>query len=167
MAVTHAILLAAQNNLNKWAKLLIATGGALNPDKCYWYMVLYVCREEEWMYDDTKLYELTIILPDETRRAITQLHVTDSPKILGVWSLPNGSDKKHIQEVVIGKTAKWVGRLKNSHLPLYLAWRVYRFQLWPGIWYGLLTLATPLQDVENILHKLEFKMLSALGVISI
>ena len=30
--------------------------------------------------------------------------------------------------------------------------------------YGLLALATPLQDVDDILHKLEFKMLSALGV---
>jgi hypothetical protein len=78
--------------------------------------------------------------------------------------LPNGSDKKHLQEVVIGKTSKWVIRLKNSHLPLHLAWKAYCFQLWPGIWYGLLTLATTLQDVENILHKLEFEMLSALGV---
>jgi hypothetical protein len=152
-------------NLDKWAKLLIATGGTLNPDKCYWYMVSCICREGEWMYDKTKLYELTIILPDGTCRAITQLRVTDSRKMLGVWSSPNGSDKKHLQEVVIGKTTKWVGRLKNSHLPLHLAWKACCFQLWPEIRYGLLTLATPLQDMENILHKLEFEMLSALGVI--
>ncbi len=118
---SDTFLLATQNNLNKWAALLIATGGTLNPDKCYWYMVSYVCCEGEWMYDDTKLYELTIILPDGTCRAIMQLCVIDSRKMLGVWSLPNGSDKKHSQEVVIGKTAKWVGRLKNSHLPLHLA----------------------------------------------
>jgi hypothetical protein len=120
----------------KWAELLIATGGALNPDKCYWYMVSYVCREGEWEYDDTKLYELTIILPDGTRKAIMQFHVMDSRKMMGVWSLPNGSDKKHLQEVVIGKTTKWVGKLKNSHLPVHLAWKAYRFQLWPGIWYN-------------------------------
>jgi hypothetical protein len=83
------------------------------------------------MCEDTKSYELTIILPDGTRRAITQLHVTDSWKMLGVWSSPNGSDKKHLQEVVMGKTTKWVGRLKNSHLPVHLAWKAYCFQLWP------------------------------------
>ncbi len=44
---SDAVLLAAQNNLNKWAKLLIATGGMLNPDKCYWYMVSYVCCKGE------------------------------------------------------------------------------------------------------------------------
>jgi hypothetical protein len=75
---SDAVLLAAQKNLDKWAKLLIATGGAINPDKCYWYSVSYVCCKGEWMYDNTKLYELTIILPDGTHRAITQLRVTDS-----------------------------------------------------------------------------------------
>ena len=101
---SDTVLLAAQNNFEKWAELLIATGRALNPDKRYWYMVSYVCREGEWEYDDTKSYELTIILPDGTRKAITQLRVADSWKMLGVWSLPNGSDKKHLQEEVIGKT---------------------------------------------------------------
>ncbi len=36
------VLQMAQKNLDKWAELLIATGGELNPDKCYWYMVSYV-----------------------------------------------------------------------------------------------------------------------------
>jgi hypothetical protein len=31
----------AQCNLDKMTKLLIATVGALNPIKCYWYLVLY------------------------------------------------------------------------------------------------------------------------------
>ncbi len=158
------VLQTAQKNLDKWAELLIATGGALNPDKCYWYMVSYVCQDGVWFYDNTNSFELTIILPDGTRRAITQLWVTDSRKMLGVWSAPSGSDKKHLEEVVVGKTTKWVGRLKNSHLPVHLAWKAYRFQLWPGIRYGLSTLATPLDDAKSILHKFEFEMLSPLGV---
>ncbi len=81
---SDAVLLAAQNNLEKWAELLTATGGALNPDKYYWYMVSYVCREGEWEYDDTKSYEFTIILPDGTCKAIMQLRVTDSQKMLGL-----------------------------------------------------------------------------------
>jgi hypothetical protein len=32
---SDAGLLATQKNLDKWAKQLIATGGVLNPDKCY------------------------------------------------------------------------------------------------------------------------------------
>jgi hypothetical protein len=34
---THnAVLAIAQTNIDKWARLLIATGGALNPENCYW-----------------------------------------------------------------------------------------------------------------------------------
>jgi hypothetical protein len=78
------VLRTAQKNLDKWTELLMATGGALNPDKCYWYMVSYVCRDGEWFYDDTNSFELTIILPDGTRRAITQLWVTDKENARGM-----------------------------------------------------------------------------------
>ncbi len=37
------VLSIAQVNLDKWARLLIATGGTLNLSKCYWYMVSYIC----------------------------------------------------------------------------------------------------------------------------
>jgi hypothetical protein len=84
--------------------------------------------------------------------------------MLGVWSSPTGSNTTHLQEVVLGKTSKWVGRLKNAHLPTYLAWKAYQFQLWPSIRYGIATLATPRIEIEDILHKLEFEMLSYPGI---
>jgi hypothetical protein len=47
----RAVLKQAQINLDKWARLLIATGGSLNPYKCYWYLIPYICREDVWEYD--------------------------------------------------------------------------------------------------------------------
>jgi hypothetical protein len=85
-------------------------------------------------------------------------------KMLGVWSSPTGLDTKHLQEVVLSKTLKWVGRLKNAHLPTHLAWKAYQFQLWPSIRYGIAMLATPRKEIEEILCKLKFEMLSYLGV---
>jgi hypothetical protein len=46
-----AVLKQAQINLDKWARLLIVTGGFLNPNKCYWYLISYICREGIWEYD--------------------------------------------------------------------------------------------------------------------
>jgi hypothetical protein len=66
--------------------------------------------------------------------------------------------------VVLGKASKWVGSLKNAHLPTHLAWKVYGFQLWPSMRYGIAMLATPRKEIEEILCKLEFEMLSYLGV---
>jgi hypothetical protein len=158
------ILPIAQANLDKWASLLIATGGALNPSKCYWYMISYKCRNGEWEYNNNTRHKLTILLPGGDRTEIAQLLVTEGKKMLVVWSSPTGLDTKHLQEMVFGKTSNWVGRLKNAHLPVHLAWKAYQYQLWLSIRYGLGTLTTPRKDIEDLLHKLKFVMLSYLGI---
>jgi hypothetical protein len=40
----------AQLELEQWSCLLNATGGALKPDKCFWYLFNYVCNDHEWTY---------------------------------------------------------------------------------------------------------------------
>jgi hypothetical protein len=122
---TAEVLPIAQANLDKWARLLMATGGALNPSKCYWYMVNYRCQNGQWEYGNTIQHRLTIPLLGGDRKAILQLPAMEEQKMLGVWSSPTGLDTKNLQEVVLGKTPKWVGRLKNAHLPTYLAWKAY------------------------------------------
>jgi hypothetical protein len=115
-----------QGNLNKWARLLNATGGALNPDKCYWYLIYYKCRNGVWEYGYTENYSFTIPLPNNTRAKISQLHITEAKKMLGVWSNPIGSDEKHLKEVVVGKMKQWASRIKIAHLSVHLVWKAYR-----------------------------------------
>ncbi len=141
-----------------------ATGGALNPDKCYWYLIYYECRNGVWEYGHTENYSLTIPLPNNTRAKISQLHVTEAKKMLGVWSNPIGSDEKHLKEVVVGKIKQWASRIKNAHLLVHLVWKAYRYKLWPGVHYGIATLATPLSATTSLLHNLEFKILGSMGV---
>ncbi len=50
------------------------------------------------------------------------------------------------------------------HLPTYLAWKAYHYKLWPGIRYGLATLANNKEALDPLLHNLEFEMLPFLGV---
>jgi hypothetical protein len=152
-------------NLTKWAHLLNATGGALNPSKCYWYMIAHKYHEGQWVYDDKPpLGNLKIPLPDRPEVEIARLPVMEARKMLGVWSSPDGNDTTQLHEVVIKKAKKWVQRLKNAHLPTHLAWKAYHYQLWPGIRYGLATLANNKAALNLLLHKLEFEMLSFLGV---
>ncbi len=112
-----AVMKRAQTNLDKWSQLLNATGGALNPDKCYWYLISYICNKGIWEYDkDGSSHILSIPLPDGSRQQITQLPVSEPKKMLRVWSLPDGLDAKHLQEVVVGKTRTWVSRIRNSNI---------------------------------------------------
>jgi hypothetical protein len=99
------VLKRVQINLDKWLQLLIATGGSLNPDKCYWYLISYVCNEGVWEYNkNASSYKLSIPLPDGSREEIIQLPVFEPKKMLGVWSSPDGLDAKHLQGVVMRKT---------------------------------------------------------------
>ena len=41
-----------QLELTQWSTLLNATGGALKPEKCFWYMLDYTCKDGEWSYAD-------------------------------------------------------------------------------------------------------------------
>ena len=153
-----------QDNLDAWAKLLMGTGGSLKPPKCYWYLISYINKNGEWDYDDNLQYDLSIPLQDGSRRIIEQLNTSESRKMLGVWSNPRGTDDKHINEVVIGKTKTFVNSIKNAHLPTYLVWKAYRSCLIPGLKYGLSTLATQTTVTQDLLRKWEFELLSYLGV---
>ena len=54
--------------------------------------------------------------------------------------------------------------MTNGHLSARLGWIAYRFKLWPGIRYGLSTLAMPLRTAQNILQKENFLILPLLGI---
>ncbi len=40
----------AQLELEHWSCLLNATGAALKLDKCFWYLLNYVCKDGQWTY---------------------------------------------------------------------------------------------------------------------
>ena len=43
-----------------WGYLLITTGGALKPEKCFWYMLDYECVDRTWQYMEIVDWELLI-----------------------------------------------------------------------------------------------------------
>ncbi len=44
------LMMQAQWAVSQWSLLLNATGGALKPKKCFWYLLDYTCKEGEWEY---------------------------------------------------------------------------------------------------------------------
>ncbi len=117
----NKVLQRAQVNLTKWTHLLNTTEGALNPSKCYWYVIAHKYHEGQWVYDNKPpLGNLKISLPDGTEAEIARLPVMEARKMLEVWSSPDGNDTTHLQVVMVKKAEKWVQQLKNAHLPTHL-----------------------------------------------
>ncbi len=69
--------------------------------------------------------------------------MSTAEKALGVWLTVDGDDMEHLLKNVTGTFMKWASKMTNGHLPAHLGWIASKFKLWPGIRYGLSTLATP------------------------
>ena len=161
---TGEIWAEMQESVDMWGNLLNATGGAVKPEKCYWYAVDYVCEDGLWRYAPEVPFDMQVPLPDGSRAKIKQHRVDHAEKMLGVFSCPMGTDATHLEERVVKRARVWTNRSKNAHLPSHLNWMSYRFKLWAGIRYGIGTLATPLVAADKVLDAFHFEMLSFLGV---
>jgi hypothetical protein len=147
-----------------WGINLNATGGGLKGQKCYWWLVDYEFANGQWKYAATVEWDMVIPLPDGTCCNIEQISCDKAMKMLGVWSNPSGNDSAHLAENVEGRMVIWIERTKNGHLPPSLVWSLYRWNLWPGLRYGLATLGTTLDEIGSILHRQQFDVLPLLGV---
>lgn len=114
----------AQIDLEHWSCLLIATGGALKPEKCFWYLIDYVCEEGKWKYAEMVLQEMVITNPDGTKSPIKQEKVTESKKTQGIHDSPAGGNIAHLSYIKT-KVSTWVSRMLNGHLPNHMAWIGY------------------------------------------
>ena len=147
-----------------WASGLNATGGAINPEKSRWIYAGYDWTDGAWEYAPQPNLPMEIPLPDGSLATVSQGEVSTAEKALGVWSTVDGNDDKHIAQNITGRIRKWISKMKNGHLPARLGWVAYKIKLWPGVKYGLATLAMPMEIAQRTLQKEYFHILLFLGV---
>ncbi len=85
-----------QLELEQWSCLLNATGGALKPEKCFWYMLDYEYKDREWTYVETVTTKLVINNLNGTKSLIQQEDFTVSKKTLGIHDSPAGGNASHL-----------------------------------------------------------------------
>jgi hypothetical protein len=154
------LMIEAQREVTWWSLILNATGGALKPEKCFWYLLDYTCNEGVWSYAVHTDFELSVTNPDGSRSSIKQEEISTSKKTLGIYNSPAGINQGHL-EYIHGKITRWINRMRNGHLPAHMAWIAYKLQLWPGLCYGLGTMTNDLEATETIFNKLDYKILPA------
>jgi hypothetical protein len=147
-----------------WSAGLNATGRAINPEKSRWILANYHWANKQWGYAEQPTAPMEILLPDSSAANIVHGDVMTAEKALGIWSTGSGNNDKHLEENVTVRIGSWISRMRNGHLPARLGWLAYRFKLWPGIQYGLATLAIPLTAAQRVLLQENFHSLSFLGV---
>jgi hypothetical protein len=77
--------IAIQESINSWGNLLIATGGVLQPSKCFYSIISFKWTNSEWSYTENNIrgeYGITVPLPGGGKAAISHKSVTHAEKHL-------------------------------------------------------------------------------------
>ena len=127
----------AQQGVTHWGRLLIATGGALKPEKCKWTVHDMVPQEDgTWEYrtinsglptdenddvdvdpeDALRTMRLTVPQASGDAVAIEQLMHSEAVENLGLFTRPDGVNEPHLNQVR-EKIEKWTEQIRSGDLP--------------------------------------------------
>ena len=156
-----------QSSINSWGNLLIVTGGALQPQKCFYSIISYEWEDGQWRYADNSVrgnFGMTVPLPGEKVVTIDHKHANHVEKTLGVMTSPDGDSSASLQ-MLQEKAQQWINAIKNGHPHRCNIWFSLKVQLWPRIQYGLCSSTATFHKLDNALCQQYYQLLTLCGVV--
>jgi len=82
-----------QQSVTQWEGLLTATGGALVPEKCFWYLLEFKQSNRQWKYSAKTCMQASIQIRDTNNQSwtINRLEPHEARWTLGVCLAPDGN----------------------------------------------------------------------------
>jgi hypothetical protein len=93
---------AIQNSVNNWGNPLIATGGALKPEKCFYLIISFEWVRGEWQYKDNGIngsFGVTVPFPEGSSAATVHCPITHAEKTLGAVTSLDGISSGAVQQM--------------------------------------------------------------------
>ena len=123
MATAATVAARLQESANFWEASLRASGGALFPAKCHWYLIDYRWSDGQWRLVPPSAADAPLRIRSPSGRVvpIERVPPNEARKTLGVWTAPNGSmtaEYRYLQ----GKICHWTERIRIRRLPHRLVW---------------------------------------------
>jgi len=98
------LVATAQQALDTWERLINVTGGALAPEKSYWYLIDV---NSDGQYADPEVTPKELILNNKGDPVVIErLAVNAAKEMLGIWSCPDGSMHDEVRSLK-AKAKKW------------------------------------------------------------
>ena len=148
---TATLIEEAQTALTLWEGLLRATGGALAPEKSYWYLVEVKLHNGQWQYAKTTDNDYQLYLPGGHQ--VEKLDVTMSKEALGIQVRPDGGMEAEV-EYLKNKVRTWCTLLKTQKIYGYEAWYCLTTTIMKSIEYPLAATSFTREQVDDIMRPL-------------
>jgi len=106
-----------QQSVTNWEGLLRTTGGALVPDKCFWYLITQQWSDGRWNYQSKHDIAADLRVVDATGNlhTILRLEVTEARRTLGIRLAPDGNSLEEFH--YLKNTAlEWKTKMEKARL---------------------------------------------------
>ena len=145
-----------------WNGILGVTGGALRPEKCYWYMLEYIWENGIPSLVQDKHNEIVLPLADGGVTPIIEKAPDEAVEAVGVWQSVDGG--KNTQLEVLNKKIQAVHQSLEKHpLPRHLAWIGLRQAVWKTVEYVLPAMKLSFKEAHSLAKELYRPLLPMLG----
>jgi hypothetical protein len=156
-----------QESVINWGKLLITTGGALNPAKCSYYLISFNWKADgTWIYSTHEIrpeLQIRVPLADGSLAEIEHLPVNRAVKMLGSMTCPSGSNMAALQRMQT-QGQEWVDRVNSGKLSRRNVWVMLDRRFWPRLGFGICNNTASWDDLEYCLKKVYWQLLPRGGV---
>ena len=156
-----------QESVLSWGRLLIATGGALKPSKCFYHLLSFSFDEKGiWKYAENhtdELFQLVIPLPDGTLAEIEHLPASTAHKTLGSMTCPMGGGEEAITQMQT-KGQAFLDKALHAKLSRRNFWCLMERKMWPQVGFGICTNTASLSTLRECMQKLYWQLVPLGGL---
>jgi hypothetical protein len=154
-----------QRAVDTWEGGLKVTGGALGPEKSYWYLVSFNWNGGKLSYAPANDTPATLYMNDiqNVRKAVRRISTSDAEETLGVWIAPNGDTRVQCEKLV-EKSRIWADHMRTGSIRKDEAWLAMQSTIWRTFCYPLNAVNLTKAQCETIMSPVLHYALPAMGV---
>ena len=146
------IVVAAQlqKMLSMWDELMEVNGGAIAPDKCWWYLAEFVWKEGQWKMNDAgEAVDLQVRDKDGKVWSLTYLSVSAAREMLGIRLAPDGNQDAELVAMQ-EKVRRWTDHIIQGGLDWGTTWVALKTTISKSLGYALPATSFSKQQIKSI-----------------
>ena len=159
---TEQLLEESQAALDMWSGLLAATGGALAPEKSYWYLVEVIRKNGKWKFATANDRPGSLYLEHGQYR-IKRQEAHQSNEALGIQVCPNGSMDAELAYLK-SKVSVWCDAVRTKKLYAHEAWYCLNSTIMNTLEYPLTATSFSKSQLDKLMRPLLRAALPLCGI---